>query len=873
MKAHSPRRRVASGGALLLALFCLRVGYAAPVSATVSATVPTVSATVSAPLPGETAFNIKGAGASFTTSLPPSSVATYVWRPGGQTVQEWRTTATSSGLTEALDASPAYPLNDGTDAAAPTITVNNSPSAQKQTIRGFGAAMTDSAAWLLSELPSSGKFSQQQAMNDLFGQSGARLSVIRVPVGASDLINPATTPDGRFSLAHDERYTLPLLAKANALAPDLALIATPWSAPASMKVDGSFNGADCSNLALADARNTLIGGDYKAYADYLVSFVKDYEASPWNLPVRFVSMQNEPENCKNYATMNLTEPDEVRLAGIMRTELNGAHLNGVGVLGFDHNWYRDSSVDSFPKNLASQAGGNVAAIGYHCYDSGGNPDAFRTQLQTTKPEVMMTECTGTGSNSSGVAANLVNEVRDDLMGPIQNHATTSLYWSIAMEPNGEPHATPSQSCQSCRGMLAITVNSTAAKAGNSFTPNQDYYYWAQFSKFVDHNAKVIGSTDLGLGSIETVAFQNPDGSIVVVALNSASSSSYTGHIVQWEGDAKAQKTAWLVGPDGHRRWISNISTYNCLKANGAPGPDVLGTYALNKFPDLNNVWAVCGADRIGVNSMLQQNDYARSANGKYTLKLTASSLTLYPTGNPSDVLWRVGGGSGLVLQGDGNLVVYNGSKAVWASNTVGSGAAWFVVGNDGTLSIYNSAGSYVWNSTRFVGRVVQWEGDTKAQKTAWLVGPDGHRRWINNVPTYNCLKAGGAPGPDVLAAWALNHLPDLTNVWAVCGVDRIGVNSMLQTNFYARSANGAYTLKLTSSSLTLYSTSKPADVRWKVGGGSDLILQADGNLVVYNGSRPVWASNTVGSGAAWLVVMNNGTLALYNGSGAAVWTS
>jgi hypothetical protein len=25
---------------------------------------------------------------------------------------------------------------------------------------------------------------------------------------------------------------------------------------------------------------------------------------------------------------------------------------------------------------------------------------------------------------------------------------------------------------------------------------------------------------------------------------------------------------------------------------------------------------------------------------------------------------------------------------------------------------------------------VQWDGDTKQQKTAWLVGQDGKRRWI-----------------------------------------------------------------------------------------------------------------------------------------------
>ncbi|MGB0094615.1 MAG: CHAP domain-containing protein, partial [Solirubrobacteraceae bacterium] len=31
--------------------------------------------------------------------------------------------------------------------------------------------------------------------------------------------------------------------------------------------------------------------------------------------------------------------------------------------------------------------------------------------------------------------------------------------------------------------------------------------------------------------------------------------AYISHIVQWDGDTKQQKTAWLVGSDGKRRWI------------------------------------------------------------------------------------------------------------------------------------------------------------------------------------------------------------------------------------------------------------------------------------------------------------------------------
>jgi hypothetical protein len=68
---------------------------------------------------------------------------------------------------------------------------------------------------------------------------------------------------------------------------------------------------------------------------------------------------------------------------------------------------------------------------------------------------------------------------------------------------------------------------------------------------------------------------------------------YADKIVQWSGDKKAQKTAWLVGSDLKRRWIPDIATYNCLKARGVPGPVKLPAKTLDKLKDLRDVRANC----------------------------------------------------------------------------------------------------------------------------------------------------------------------------------------------------------------------------------------------------------------------------------------
>lgn len=75
----------------------------------------------------------------------------------------------------------------------------------------------------------------------------------------------------------------------------------------------------------------------------------------------------------------------------------------------------------------------------------------------------------------------------------------------------------------------------------------------------------------------------------------------------------------------------------------------------------------------------------------------------------------------------------------------------------------------------YVGALVQWSGDSKAQKTTWRVGVDGKRHWIPSASVTSCLLLGGATtGPYLLSTAVLNTIPDDTNSWASCGADLNG---------------------------------------------------------------------------------------------------
>jgi len=61
------------------------------------------------------------------------------------------------------------------------------------------------------------------------------------------------------------------------------------------------------------------------------------------------------------------------------------------------------------------------------------------------------------------------------------------------------------------------------------------------------------------------------------------------------------------------------------------------------------------------------------------------------------------GGYHLNMQSDGNLVLRSGSRATWASNTAGHAGAWVILQGDGNLVIYTAGGTAkaLWSSHTF----------------------------------------------------------------------------------------------------------------------------------------------------------------------------
>jgi hypothetical protein len=91
-----------------------------------------------------------------------------------------------------------------------------------------------------------------------------------------------------------------------------------------------------------------------------------------------------------------------------------------------------------------------------------------------------------------------------------------------------------------------------------------------------------------------------------------------------------------------------------------------------------------------------------SGNGKYALVMQADgNLVMYRTSDMK-VRWHTvtAGSSGnwAVMQTDGNFVLYNSSnQPKWHSNTAGNPNSYLVVQDDGNLVIYTSANRSIWN--------------------------------------------------------------------------------------------------------------------------------------------------------------------------------
>ncbi|SEN94244.1 right-handed parallel beta-helix repeat-containing protein [Actinacidiphila rubida] len=107
----------------------------------------------------------------------------------------------------------------------------------------------------------------------------------------------------------------------------------------------------------------------------------------------------------------------------------------------------------------------------------------------------------------------------------------------------------------------------------------------------------------------------------------------------------------------------------------------------------------CG--RLDAHQGLYPGQTLTSCDGRFTLNLQGDGNLVLRQGTAT--LWSSGttgrGTAEALLQGDGNVVLYDTTAAgVWSSGTPNNPGAWLSVQNDGNVVVYTSSGSPLWST-------------------------------------------------------------------------------------------------------------------------------------------------------------------------------
>lgn len=402
--------------------------------------------------------------------------------------------------------------------AGPSIRVDE--TARKQEMLGFGAALTDSACWMISRLPEDRR---SELLEEVYGAGGMGFNVGRVCVGSSDYARepychdpvPGDVELRHFSLDYDRQYILPILRQARAVSAGLFLYSSPWSPPGWMKSSGDMQGG------------WMLEKYVEVYARYYMKFLEGYRAE--GVRLNGLTPQNETETDQvGRMPACLWHPDlEMKFARAIRPMLEETGFAGMKIWLMDHNyimWKRAKYMLDDPATREA-----VDGIAWHHYE--GTPEMMEW-LQQCHPSAEMHWTEGGPGLGEGKYSTDFAPWADTFLKAIRAGCQSITAWNLALDQYGYPNV----GHFNCAGTLTIDRDTLAVSR------SAQYYALGHFSKYIQRGARRLESAGCMLpGHINHAAFENPDGSHVLVISN-------TQNVNQWvniEISGKALKL-WVL---------------------------------------------------------------------------------------------------------------------------------------------------------------------------------------------------------------------------------------------------------------------------------------------------------------------------------------
>lgn len=414
-----------------------------------------------------------------------------------------------------MDLTPGT-ANFGTSASATeSITLNS--SVRYQTIDGFGAAITGSTAYNLSLMPADAR---HQFLKETFGPNNYGFGYVRISIGCSDFsLSEYTLCDEpgleHFGLTIEEtKYVIPALKEILEINPALKIMGSPWTCPKWMKVKSLEEPVPFDSWTSGQLNPAY----YQDYAAYFVKWIEAMQAA--GIPIYSITLQNEPLNKGNSASLFMTWQEQQRFAKeALGPALKRAALN-VKVYAFDHNYNYDDMPDQqqYPLHIYEDAetARYFAGAAYHNY--GGRPtELLRIQQEAPDKELIFTEASiGTWNKGRDLEVALLRDVRELGLNTANGWCRGAIVWNLMLDTDRGPHRGQG-ACATCYG--AVDVDNTNY---TDITRNSHYYAMAHMAAVVKPGAVRISSSSTA-EKLTQAAFINPDGTRALVVCNEGDS--------------------------------------------------------------------------------------------------------------------------------------------------------------------------------------------------------------------------------------------------------------------------------------------------------------------------------------------------------------
>ncbi|GAB3892306.1 glycoside hydrolase family 30 beta sandwich domain-containing protein [Kibdelosporangium lantanae] len=399
--------------------------------------------------------------------------------------------------------------------AASTVTVNGGTTFQR--IDGFGVSEAFGQA---NAIRTANSTTRQRALDMLFSPTtGAGFSILRsiIPSGSDSIEprspgSPTATPtyvwDANNDTTDQGQVWLAKQARGYGVT---TFYNDAWSAPGFMKTNNSdTNGGSLCGTPGASCAS----GDWRrAYANYLVQHAKFWSSA--GLTPTAVGFVNEPSLTTSYASMLANPTQASSFLSVFDPAMKASGLPT-----------KVACCDTLGFNLLP----NYVTGNAELFTSHGYSNAPTSPVNTGGRPVWESEWGVNGSTwnvswddgSEGSGLTWAQRVQT---GMTKANLNAFLYWW---------------------GVSSTSHDSSLVGLSNgTLTPSKRYYALAGFSRFVRPGATRIAATT-GDGNLTVSAYKNPDGSVIVVVLNTGTSNASATYSVTNTGLSTGTVTPYLT---------------------------------------------------------------------------------------------------------------------------------------------------------------------------------------------------------------------------------------------------------------------------------------------------------------------------------------